>query len=159
MCAFINHGILQQFRMEWGASARVLRKHKECPLRLFKKLRGRKEFRLHLVSFEHTVSTVMQMEFVGDGPDEFIVALCQLLLEAHEVLENLLFDEYSYEESERLAFAPGEPGRPSFEIGREILQFYVQSGFKSRRVSEMLGVSKSTVFRRLRAYGLSAKSE
>ena len=80
-------------------------------------------------------------------------------MEAHEILENLLYDEYSHEESERLAFALGEPGRPSFEIGRENLQLYVENGFNAPRVSEMLGVSKITVFQRLRAYGLSPKSE
>ncbi len=96
--------------------------------------------------FEHTLLTVMQMEFVNDGPNEFIVTLRQLLLEAREILENLLHDAYSHEASDRLVFASGEPGRPAFEIWREILQFYVENGFNSPRISEMLGVSKSTVF-------------
>eukprot|EP00112_Aurelia_sp_Birch-Aquarium-sp1_P019464 Seg4820.3 transcript_id=Seg4820.3/GoldUCD/mRNA.D3Y31 product="hypothetical protein" pseudo=true protein_id=Seg4820.3/GoldUCD/D3Y31 len=86
------------------------------------------------------------MEFVNDGPNKFIVTLRQLLLEACEILENLLHDVYSHEASNRLVFVSGEPGGQSFEIGREILQFYVENGFNSPRISEMLGVSKSTVF-------------
>eukprot|EP00794_Sanderia_malayensis_P001105 gene1105-450_t len=90
---------------------------------------------------EHTLLTVMQMEFVR--PNEFILTLRQLLLEVHQILENLL---YAHEESERLVFVSGEPGRPSFEIGYNILQFYVESGFKARHISEMLDVSKAQFF-------------
>ena len=57
--------------------------------------------------FEHTLLTVMQMEFVSDRSNEFISNLRQLLFEAHEILENLLCK----------CKETGKPGRPSFDQG------------------------------------------
>ena len=159
MCPFIIMASCSSFESNGELLQRFCEHTKNALLESLRNFEEGKSLDYISHRFEHILSIVMQMEFVSDGPNEFIATLRQLLFEAHEILENLIFDEYSHEESERLVFASGEPGRPSFEIGRDILQFYVENGFNARCISEMLGVSKSTVFRRLRAYGLSTKSE
>ena len=112
-------------------------------------------YRLELI-----VLTVMQIEFTSVGSHEFIATLRQLLLEGHKVLESLLNHQYTeHDDTECLVFVSGQPDHPSFEIGYDILLFYIENGFNVRRISEMLGVSRSTVFRRLRKYGLSGKSD
>ena len=107
---------------------------------------------------EQILLTVLQMEYANVSSVELIAALGQLLLEAHEILESLIYCECMEKEYESLVLVSGEAGRPSFEIGSDILLFYIEHGFNARRMSEMLGVSRSTVFRRLRQYSLSMKS-
>ena len=46
-------------------------------------------------------------------------------------------------------------GKPSYQINEEKLNFLLEQGFKVAEVSEMLGVSKRTVERRMRLFGLS----
>ncbi len=46
-------------------------------------------------------------------------------------------------------------GKPSFQINEEKLNFLLEQGFKFAEVSEMLGVSKRTVERQMRLFGLS----
>ena len=107
---------------------------------------------------ERVLLTVLQMEYASVASAEIITALGQLLLEGHEVLESLIYFECMEKEFESLVLVSGEAGQPSFEIGRDILLFYIDHGFTARRISEMLGVSRSTIFRRLRQYSLSVKS-
>ena len=109
--------------------------------------------------FELILLTVMQIEYTNIGSFEFIAALGQLLLEVREVLESLLYCEHTKNDSRCLFLVSGEAGRPSFEIGYDVLLFFIEHGFNARRISEMLGVSKSTVFRRLRQYSLSTKPD
>ena len=49
----------------------------------------------------------------------------------------------------------GNRGRPSFNISKEQLELFLEYNFSVRKISEMLGVSVSTVNRRLSIYGLS----
>ena len=49
----------------------------------------------------------------------------------------------------------GNRGRPSFNISKEQLELFLEYNFSVRKISEMLGVSVSTVNRRLSFYGLS----
>ena len=49
----------------------------------------------------------------------------------------------------------GRRGRPSFEISREQLSFFIEQGFKVKDISAMLGVSVRTVERRMSLFGLS----
>ena len=46
-------------------------------------------------------------------------------------------------------------GRPKFEIRRDQLQYLVDYNLKISDISEALGVSRSTIKRRLREYGIS----
>ena len=107
---------------------------------------------------EQVLLTVLQMEYASVASGEIITALGQLLLEAHEVLESLIYFEYMEKEFESLVLVSGEAGRPSFEIGSNMLLFCIDHSFNARRISEMLGVSRSTIFRRPGQYSLSVKS-
>ena len=49
----------------------------------------------------------------------------------------------------------GQPGRPAFEISNGQLTFLLEQGFKIQEISCILGVSKRTVERRMKAFGLS----
>jgi AraC-like DNA-binding protein len=50
----------------------------------------------------------------------------------------------------------GRKGRPRFVISMEQLQYFIDNGFTATDMSTMLGVSKSTLQRRLREFNLSA---
>ena len=47
-----------------------------------------------------------------------------------------------------------EPGRPAFDISAELLEDLVGLGFSHTKVAEMLGVSRWTISRRIKAYSL-----
>lgn len=51
----------------------------------------------------------------------------------------------------------GDRGRPQYNISKEQLTYFIGFGFKATQIAEMLGVSESTVRRRLQEYNLSAK--
>ena len=53
----------------------------------------------------------------------------------------------------------GEPGRPAFDISSELLEDLLGLGFSHTKISEMLGVSRWTISRRVRDYGLQDFSE
>ena len=55
-----------------------------------------------------------------------------------------------------LVLVSGEAGRPSFEIGNDILLFHIDHSFNARRMPEMFGV-RSKIFRRLRQDSFSVK--
>ena len=49
----------------------------------------------------------------------------------------------------------GQRGRPGFEVSNKQLSFLLEQGFKIQEISCILGVSKRTVERRMKAFGLS----
>ena len=49
----------------------------------------------------------------------------------------------------------GQRGRPAFEVSNRQLSFLLEQGFKIQEISCILGVSKRTVERRMKAFGLS----
>ena len=49
----------------------------------------------------------------------------------------------------------GSPGRPAFNIPREVLEMFVKNKFNVSAMASMLEVSESTVKRRLRKNGTS----
>jgi len=51
----------------------------------------------------------------------------------------------------------GFPGRPAFNIPREVLEMFVENKFNVSVMASMLEVSESTVKRRLRTNGISKK--
>jgi len=51
----------------------------------------------------------------------------------------------------------GFPGRPAFNIPREVLEMFVENKFNVSAMASMLEVSESTVKRRLRTNEISKK--
>ncbi|KAK3733292.1 hypothetical protein QZH41_012027 [Actinostola sp. cb2023] len=56
------------------------------------------------------------------------------------------------------ALLTGRPGRPKFEISQEQLEYFLFYDFHVTDVAKALGVSKSTIQRRLHDYGISVSS-
>ena len=52
----------------------------------------------------------------------------------------------------------GAVGRPRFEVPRHLIEFLLQTGFSVPQISHLIGVSISTVQRRMTCYGLSVQS-
>ena len=48
----------------------------------------------------------------------------------------------------------GRPGRPSFVIQPEMLEDLLELGFSKQQIARLLGVSRWTIYRRVREYGL-----
>ena len=65
-------------------------------------------------------------------------------------LDNDIFMGYS----QKKVFS-GYRGMPSFDIPKEQIELFLEYNFSLPQISEMLGVSLSTVSRRLKDYGLS----
>ena len=53
----------------------------------------------------------------------------------------------------------GSPGRPAFNIPKEILEMFIENKFTVSAMAKMLNVSESTVKRRLQNFGLSISSK
>lgn len=53
----------------------------------------------------------------------------------------------------------GSPGRPAFNIPKEVLEMFVENKFTISAMARMLEVSQSTIKRRLHCYGMSISSE
>ena len=51
-----------------------------------------------------------------------------------------------------------EPGKPAFDIPAELLEDLLVLGFTYTRIAEMLGVSRWTISRRIKDYGLKDSS-
>ncbi|KXJ07772.1 hypothetical protein AC249_AIPGENE21923 [Exaiptasia diaphana] len=54
---------------------------------------------------------------------------------------------------------PNTVGRPKFDISMEQLQYLVNWDLSSRDIANALGVSQSTIKRRLREYGISVRGQ
>ena len=52
----------------------------------------------------------------------------------------------------------GAVGRPRFEVPRHQLEFLLEAGFSVPEISNLVGVSVSTVRRRMSCYSLSVRS-
>ena len=51
----------------------------------------------------------------------------------------------------------GQRGRPRFEISREQIDFFLEQNFTSKDISCLMGVSESTVKRRIREFGINVR--
>ena len=78
-------------------------------------------------------------------------AVMVLIQEATELLRQSEGDGFSQNLSFQAEFtATGERGRPRFIISRDQLTFLLDLGFKSGEIASLLGVSESTIKRRIR---------
>lgn len=73
-----------------------------------------------------------------------------------------LLQQYNEQNNQEISFQPGRflnggRGRPSFDISYEQLQYLLNYDLSVPDIAAALGVSKSTIFRRLRRFGLSVK--
>ena len=104
----------------------------------------------------HAILSVQQADALDchGEPDGIIQNLYPLLCEAQSSLENVLHREIPDSRNVITKSFSGDAGRPHFDIAEETLQFYVGHNFSAGKIAEILGASKSTVFRRMRVYNL-----
>ena len=95
----------------------------------------------HLLHFERYSEVV-----------RFISAVTVLLESEEESRVNHSFPAY--------CMAPhGSVGRPMFDIPREHLEYLINYDISFSKIAHALGVSKSTIKRRVREYGISVRSQ
>lgn len=104
--------------------------------------------------------TIGQLDYlqriaVNIGIDEFVTETIgrahRLMVEFERKTNNMCHDGYRAPSSK----IHGKPGRPSYEICKEQLSFFVEQGFRVKDISFMLGVSSRTIERRMSDYGLN----
>ena len=83
---------------------------------------------------------------------QLVDTICQSLNQCHE---RYTMPRATGSSSQPARMHTGHRGKPSYEIHEEQLSFLLEQGFKVAEVSNMLGVSKRTVERRMRSFGLS----
>ena len=128
-------------------------------------------------AFRDILRQLANGELDGDGVDRIVLRLEQLCVHVLRLCDVALMDNriehlitntitllrnyndqnnqaVSFQSVERLS---SEPGRPSFNISSEQLQYLLYYDLSVPDIAVALGVSKSTIFRRMRMFGLSAK--
>ena len=86
---------------------------------------------------------------------ELLECLRSMLQEWQDYLDHYqLRSVSSFHASASVAQTASQPGRPRFDISREQLQYLRSMSFTWVQISEILGVSYMTVYRRRREYGM-----
>lgn len=79
--------------------------------------------------------------------------------QAKDILSNLTFEEGTLGSSISAAKSfSGDRGRPRYIVTKEQLDFFINYGFHCPEIGLILGISESTVRRRLREFGISANN-
>ena len=86
--------------------------------------------------------------------NEIFTSVLHTLQQAKQEI-NKLFDHDIYQGYLPKKFYSGDRGRPAFEIPKQQLEMFLGYNFSVRQISHMLGVSTTTVNRRLKDYELS----
>ena len=94
-----------------------------------------------------------------------VSVLTPLQKEACDIVRSCLADLRSLQEGRCMSQPSMQPitrgavGRPSFDIPCEQLTYLIEHRFSVRQVADMLGVSISTVRRRMAEYGISIRAQ
>lgn len=114
----------------------------------------RSEFDYALYKLEQILQVGVRSQEQGLWERAFPEELLYNLVEAYNMLLELEFVP------PHVAHLPavlntGSVGRPSLDIPKETLKFYLNYGFSLCKISEILGVSRKTISRRIQIFGLS----
>ena len=82
----------------------------------------------------------------------FIPDITNLLLKVHDIV--LFLFERSSLDKPNLIFT-GQSGRPRYDIPEDTISLYVSYGLSYKKIGETMGVSKSTIQRRVDLFGIS----
>lgn len=114
-----------------------------------------------VVRVECAYSFAIELDLVSSSIPYGVLAKIRRAL---VLLQNML--ERSQEESQsttllnqRCTESTGAPGRPRFIVGFSILESMIEIGFSAVSIANILGVSRSTICRRLREGGLSVSQK
>ena len=93
---------------------------------------------------------------VYDIPNSLVWALEDFMPNVGEIWKE--YDDNTSHHQLEIIFT-GSPGRPAFNIPKEILEMFIENKFTITAMAKMLNVSESTVKRRVKNYGLSILSK
>ncbi len=72
-----------------------------------------------------------------------------------DILQGPILNVENYVPQPLEAFSRSMPGRPKFEVSKDQLQYFIEHSFTGVQIGSMLGISLSTVRRRMRKLGLN----
>ena len=111
------------------------------------------DFDYVLYKMEQLVQVAIRSEEQGLWERVFSDQLLNTLIDVYNQL--LEQDVHSFSErSSSAVINTGSVGRPALDIPKETLKINLQYGFSLIKIAEMFGVSRKTVSRRIRHYGL-----
>ena len=96
------------------------------------------------------LTLVVSQEVVVGYLDNHVVDILRLALENAEKI----FANDERHDSKLLMISTGNVGRPKFDITREMLIIYLETGFSQRDIAKLLKVSEKTIQRRVNEYNL-----
>ena len=117
---------------------------------------------LRIDEVEHVLARIASSELMLNMSSNTIYVdpmVFHALAQAKHVLSNISLEEgpaSTHIQAERMF--SGDRGRPSFFISKEHLEFFLSYGFHCPEIGQVLGVSESTVRRRLNQFELSVKN-
>ena len=117
---------------------------------------------LRIDEVEHVLERIASSELMlnmSSNPIDVDPMVFHALAQAKHRLSNISSEEGpdSTHIQTEMIFS-GDRGRPSSLIGKEHLEFFLSYGFHCPEISQILGVSESTLRRRLNQFGLYAKN-
>ena len=86
--------------------------------------------------------------------EEFIICLQQIAIEWQMLKDTLDANEWSPHAYRAIAVPTGVRGRPRFQISQEQLEYLYSLSFSWSDISEMLGVSRITIYRCRRDFNM-----
>ena len=95
---------------------------------------------------------ILKRMLVGLNVDDLLL---EMVSRAYHCLTNANRRGNSERLNATLRFYSGRRGRPSFDINEEQVHYLLEQGFKVAEISNMLGVGKRTLERRMSSLGLS----
>ena len=103
---------------------------------------------------EGAINILHMSSLIYNIPATFINQAVEIFFMVEETLREIQQNSQSNVVHLEKIFS-GFPGRPAFNIPREILEMFVENKFNVRAMASMLEVSESKVKRRLRTNGIS----
>ena len=92
--------------------------------------------------------------FYSTEVKELIVCLQQIAIEWQTLKDTLDANEWSPHAYRAIAVPTGARGRPRFQISQEQLEYLYSLSFSWSDISEMLGVSRMTIYRCRRDFNM-----
>lgn len=109
-----------------------------------------------LWDIQHSIQTILDMvvlsQSVLEQTNDSIEAAIRLLADALNKAENLAVQAHD-EVPTVPSRAGGKRGRPAYSIPEDQLEYYLSQCFSTPQISSLIGVSESTIKRRLKEYG------
>ena len=116
---------------------------------------------LRIDEVEHVLARIASSELMLNMSSNTIYVdpmVFHALAQAKHVLSNISLEGPASTHIQAERMFSGDRGRPSFFISKEHLEFFLSYGFHCPEIGQVLGVSESTVRRRLNQFELSVKN-